>query len=264
MRISGWLFLIQQFFCALSLLVTVGACLGLGSRRPWRMLLVSLLCALACLGAALLPHPMLRLGALMPVLLLAPACAWPRLPRSAKPRLGMTSVALSLLCAGWARFLSSLGLSGTLLPLIAFLTLPLFARLLTAPEHTRLVTVDILCGSHHLCLTALVDSGNLLRDPLTGLPVVVISRQAAARLIPLPAPGEILPGMRLISVRTVAGASLMAIFRPSRVRLLLAGSWRCVDAMIGLSPSGYDGFQALVPAALTLAPSASEILSQGG
>ena len=104
---------------------------------------------------------------------------------------------------------------------------------------------------HIVTLTALVDTGNLLRDPLTGLPVIVVSRQAARKLTSLPAPGQLLPGMRLISVRTAAGSALMAIFRPQRVRVLSGQTWREVRAMVGLSPDGYEGAQALLPACLT-------------
>ena len=105
-------------------------------------------------------------------------------------------------------------------------------------------------GGHRLTLTALIDSGNLLRDPVTGLPVIVISRRAASRLTVLPQPGRLTPGMRLLSVRTVAGTALMAVFRPSAVFIEEKGVWRAVNAIVGLSPDGYEGFQALVPASL--------------
>ena len=95
-----------------------------------------------------------------------------------------------------------------------------------------------------------MDSGNLLRDPVTGLPVIVMSRKAASQLVPLPEEDNLPPGMRLISVRTVAGPSLMAVFRPEQVRVLLPGGWRSARAIVGLSPDGYEGFQALLPASL--------------
>ena len=42
----------------------------------------------------------------------------------------------------------------------------------------------------------------------------------------------------------------MTIFRPGSVHLSGGGPWREVRAVIGLSPDGYEGFQALVPATL--------------
>ena len=103
-----------------------------------------------------------------------------------------------------------------------------------------------------------------LRDPLTGLPVIVISRRAAARLTPLPPEGSLLPGMRLMRVRTVAGTSLMPILRPDSLRIRVGGAWQEAEALIGLSPGGGEGFQALVPASLvsTAAPIPVKALSQ--
>lgn len=46
------------------------------------------------------------------------------------------------------------------------------------------VTLRVACEGRWLDLPALVDTGNQLRDPLTGLPVVVVEEQAVAPLLP--------------------------------------------------------------------------------
>jgi hypothetical protein len=135
-----------------------------------------------------------------------------------------------------------------------------------AADVPRCATVCIRRGCQRLTLTALIDSGNLLRDVITGLPVIVISRRAAGRLMLLPPDGSLLPGMRLMTVRTISGSAMMTVFRTDSVRLMHGGSWQEVRALIGLSPDGYDGFQALVPASVLgdMEETSRPIISQGG
>jgi len=246
MIISGWLYLLQQSLCAWGLLAALGRCLGVrtGPRSILAALSLGSMAALAqCTG--LLP-PWLTFIALV---LFAPAAAFPRLPRSVRPRACLALLALTLLWVGCAHLLSFL--PPVLLPAALCMLLPIAARLHAAQGESPLAAVELHHQGHRLHLTALVDSGNLLRDPLTGLPVIVVSRPAAQRLLGVQA---FTPGMRLISVRTVAGSSLMAVFRPALVRVRTGGPWQQVQAIIGLGPDGYHGFQALVPASLAQRP----------
>ena len=250
MRISGWLYLSQQMICGLCLLLALGQAAGLGRRSIPRLTLTALLTALAPLAAARVGAPWLRALLLLPVMLLAPVAAWPGIPKRFRPHVSLLHAMLGMMLAGWARLLQGLGLWQSLLAPASCALLCAVTPLMRRTEHPRCVTVEIRHNSHRLTLTALIDSGNLLRDPLTGLPVIVISRRAASRLTLLPPPGSLTPGMRLMSVRTIAGTSLMAVFRPSAVFLEERGVWRAVNAIIGLSPDGYEGFQALVPSSL--------------
>ena len=67
-------------------------------------------------------------------------------------------------------------------------------------------------------LQALRDTGNTLRDPITGETVTVLSPRIGERL-GLPAAvlrdpaGELVPGMRVIPARTVGGGGLLAAVR---------------------------------------------------
>ena len=43
---------------------------------------------------------------------------------------------------------------------------------------------------------------------------------------------------------------MMIIFHPDSVCLLQNDGWTRVETLLGVSPEGYDGFQALVPSSL--------------
>ena len=262
MRVSAWLFLLQQLLCGTCILWAAGRISGCPHPSLWRLLLSSVPPALMAMAAANLP--LLRL-ALAPACALTPLAAWPEAPRSLRPRLVLLGLTLPLTLTGLMRLTLSLPLPSILAGPLVCGAMLLFARA-DRPDMPlpRCTSVDVSLHGHSAVLTALVDSGNLLRDPLTGLPVIVISRRAAARLTPLPPEGSLLPGMRLMRVRTVAGTSLMPILRPDSLRIRVGGAWQEAEALIGLSPGGGEGFQALVPASLvsTAAPIPVKALSQ--
>jgi len=195
--------------------------------------------------------PLLRATALLSCAIAAPLLAWPGAPKRIRGRMIASGCFLSLGMTGVMRFLYPFGWPAALLVLLGCLLLRMVPLLLPKPEETpRLATVDIRHGAHHLTLTALIDSGNLLRDSVTGLPVIVISRRAAMRLVQLPGEGRLTYPFRLLTVRTVSGTSMMTVFHPDSVCLLLPEGWTRVDTLLGVSPEGYDGFQALVPVSL--------------
>lgn len=232
-------------------MVALGLCAGLRRASLMRLLLTCLGCGTVSLMCVLMGSTPVRLAALALITLLAPAAAWPGVPRPQRKSMALCSLLLTLVMAACARLLHSLGLGRTPLILAQFALLPLLARCFPTASHKACITLEIIHRTRRLQLTALVDSGNLLRDPITRLPVIVISRKAASRLLDQQ---EFSPGMRLISVRTVAGSSLMPVFRPGEVRLLLPQGWQPIHAVIGLSPEGYSGFQALVPASVITSP----------
>lgn len=104
----------------------------------------------------------------------------------------------------------------------------------------------------HVWLSALVDSGNLLRDGVSGLPVIVAPYQALRRVLP---PGMnpndlgTLPrGYYLVRARTAAGERTLMTFHPARLLLRQSGKTRRVDAAVAVSD--FRGNMALVPEAL--------------
>lgn len=249
---SGWLFLLQQTAAAGSLLMCLGLWHGLRKANLWRLTVTALICGAVTLTATLTRRMPVRMLALVLIAFLSPRAAWPGMPASRQLSMGSCCLLLTLLMSGCGRLLHTLGLSHTPLVLLQAALLPLLLRLFPRNAHASWLLLEITCGGHRLEMTALVDSGNLLRDPLTGLPVIVISQPAAGRLAPVE--HGFPPGMRLLRVRTAAGAFLMPVFRPESIRGLLPGGWHTLHALIGLGADACGGFQALVPSSI-LSPS---------
>ena len=252
MRVSLWLYILYQTSLTGCLLMGIGLCAGLRKKSPMRLMLVSFGTALICVWMTSAPA-WLRAVTLMVCAGITPILAWPGAPKRIWLRMIATGCFLSLGLTGVMRFAVPFGLPAILIVTAVCLLLRYAPSALPKPEDApALATVDIRHGAHHLTLTALIDSGNLLRDPVTGLPVIIISRRAAMRLIQLPGEGKVTSPFRLLTVRTVNGSGMMIVFHPDSVYLLKSGLWVRTEALLGVSPDGYDGFQALVPASLML------------
>ncbi len=84
--------------------------------------------------------------------------------------------------------------------------------------------MTVTYGGRTISLRALVDTGNTLRDPITGERVTVLSPELGLRMgIPAavladPA-GAMMPGIRLIPARTVGGGGLLAALRCDAVTI---------------------------------------------
>ena len=108
-----------------------------------------------------------------------------------------------------------------------------------------LVPVELCYGAKSIHLTGLRDTGNTLRDPLTGQQVLVAGADAARKLLGLTegqlrSPVEtvkqgVLPGLRLIPYQAVGqqGSMLLAIRFP-QVRI---GKWTG-SAIVAFAPEG--------------------------
>lgn len=116
--------------------------------------------------------------------------------------------------------------------------------------------LQIRHGRETVHLTALYDTGNRLKDPISGEPVMVIGQEAASRLTGLNTEqlrspiqtlaANILPGLRLIPCRTVAqdGGMLLAM----RFSDVVLGN-RKTTAIVAFSPVEIgrgEGYQALL------------------
>lgn len=117
------------------------------------------------------------------------------------------------------------------------------------------VSVQITHAGRQVCLTALRDSGNTLRDPISGEPVLVISAEAARDLTglereQLACPLETLsrrpvPGLRLIPYQAVGlSGGLLLAMRMQEVRI----GQRKQSAVVAFAPEGLgksERYQAL-------------------
>ncbi len=167
-------------------------------------------------------------------------------------RRGAVFIFLSLALGGAAYGMGRGGLVGLLLAGLAIYLLCGFG--IRRPVGSRAyLPVELTYGKQHLYITALQDTGNTLRDPITGRQVLVISADAAQRLTgltqnQLASPVEsmgLLPGLRLIPYHTVGnpGGFLLAL----RIEKARIGTWEG-STLVALAPEifGSEGaYQAL-------------------
>ena len=123
-------------------------------------------------------------------------------------------------------------------------------------DEKQLVPVELKVNGHLWKVTAFRDTGNGLRDPLTGERVLVAGADMGQKLLGLTAvqlsdPADTLaaglaPGMRLIPYRTVGqGGAMMLARRFKEVRI---GSWRG-SALVAFAPESFGknaGYQMLI------------------
>lgn len=126
--------------------------------------------------------------------------------------------------------------------------------------------VIIRFGDKTATLNALIDSGNLIREPISGKAVIVVDREALAKAVDIAVFDRFTRGdqtknnlrsLRLIPIKTASGSGMLAAAMPDEVTLSFTdgkGKERCItaDAMIAPSSldSGADGYSAILPAEL--------------
>lgn len=231
-----------------------GCALPLGGRLAgltlpeWRGFVAALMVA----GLVTLPAvrlPLLGLAGL-------PVCVWLAYRsqgRAAVRRCVVTTLCASLLLGGACTALMTYGVRpwpAVGWSLLAEGVLYLLIRLLPCVMK-EIRQVELRVGDRSIMLPAMVDSGNLMRDPVTSLPVLVIPLRAAHALYPEAAvidPLCSLPkGFRLLHVRTAAGSGLLPMFRPDRCWLYLDGRRQETRLLAAVAGREYRGAQALVP-----------------
>ncbi|MBQ9264200.1 MAG: sigma-E processing peptidase SpoIIGA [Clostridia bacterium] len=246
MRVNGEaFFLMNGWMNFLSLLMA--GCLARARFHLGRALLASAVGALyAMLAWGWLPA-LRRLPVLGAAALIMAAIAFRKRAAALCPLL----LAAGLMLSGLGDFLLARGLpaAGVML-FCGGVTLALIRRLnglFTPCGHD--LTVKVVwrgCGAR---LPAWLDSGNLLQDPVTGLPVIVVPAEGLRVLLPPGVkPGDwttLPPGFRLLRVRTAAGEQMLMCFHPDQVMIYTGGRAQEMDAVVALSDAGLP--RALVP-----------------
>lgn len=105
--------------------------------------------------------------------------------------------------------------------------------------------VVIRCEGAECSLRLLCDSGNLLTEPFSGLPVIVARRNSLGNAIPQGFPQSGGRNFRVIPYSAVGGEGLLCAFRPECVEISMGRFRRNVDCYIAVSDeldaSEYDG-----------------------
>lgn len=116
----------------------------------------------------------------------------------------------------------------------------------------NLIPIELSYGTNHIALTALRDTGNTLRDPVSGRPVLILGADAAENLTgltinqlrnPVDTMGT-LPGLRLIPYHTINGGGMLLALQLPKVCV----GGRCRSALVAFAPeilSKEGRFQAL-------------------
>lgn len=159
---------------------------------------------------------------------------------------GATLVAGGAATAAWARLRAPYAAACTPLGLAA---LAVTARFVLPGWRSGLRRFEAVIGCPGGAqLPALVDSGNRLREPLSGLPVIVAGRDAAAALSGGPV-GEETEGVRWIPCHTAAGGRTLPAVLVRSVRIRLGGPWtECGPVYVAVTDCELPGgMAALVP-----------------
>ena len=109
--------------------------------------------------------------------------------------------------------------------------------------------VEIVYDGKRYALRLLADSGNLLREPVSGLPVILLKPGA------LPT-GDMTvletPGQRVIPFSSAAGSDILIGFRPERITLKTLTKPKDIQAYLAFDKAGnsFAGTDGLFPASL--------------
>ena len=112
----------------------------------------------------------------------------------------------------------------------------------------------------------LSDSGNLVRDPISGKPVIIIDRKLADEFVDLkilenfisgiPSKEPAYSGMRIAPINTVSGRSVIVLLRADKITITYTRGAKQEsiqpDAMFALGDIGKsaDGYHAIIPYSL--------------
>lgn len=124
-------------------------------------------------------------------------------------------------------------------------------------KKTQSVTVEAILFGQPLRFRAMVDSGNLLRDPLSGRSVIVVERKKLTRILPknFPKDGELCGDyelakkIRLIPTHTATGEGMLTAILPDSLTVIDGEGRRAADYLIAPTSLGgrANGFDGLIP-----------------
>ena len=140
----------------------------------------------------------------------------------------------------------------------------LSGRLMRKKATRRACRVNITLGGRTVTIDGICDSGNLLCEPISALPCIIIEEKTLALLVGRERARSIVSGrtdrlgedilrrLRAVPMRTVSGESICYAIRPDEVRLSTGRETRSVEVYIAISPEPMraEGAEALVPSRL--------------
>lgn len=136
-------------------------------------------------------------------------------------------------------------------------------RFLRRRAQIPVVQLEIRLGKRQAVMSAMCDSGNLLRDSISGKPIIIADTKNAVNLLPANCksvsewdaetlaalPTSISSRIRLIPTNTVHAGGILYALRPDRITLRIGNRSRTADALIGFADlrSTLHGCSAIIP-----------------
>ena len=131
---------------------------------------------------------------------------------------------------------------------VCFFISSLVIRMFTAVKQKKSVTVNVSAAGEKISFSALVDSGNIALEPLSGLPVVIVSEKACAVFSGMTDSADGRLKIRAVPVKGIGGERVLMGFVPERITLGECER-RAVVAIDKTNPS-FGGCDAVVPSSL--------------
>ncbi len=233
------LYLAINFIADCAILGSVSRLLGLFDLR--RVLLAGTISASCGALASSIPRTFLPLQAS----LVLTAALLPGRGCSARMRLTMalSLVCMAMLCGGVGLLMPFRGPMRAMAGIFtgAALTLPLFSA---HPPNARSWQIRLrLCSRGRIVrFPALIDTGNRLREPISGLPVVIVEASLVRSLLPE-------RGYRVLSYGALGGQGRLACFKPECLWIERRGKLRrSPEAWVAVAPGHLPGdYRALAP-----------------
>ncbi len=124
--------------------------------------------------------------------------------------------------------------------------------------------IEICYGNKNTRFKAFCDSGNLLVEPISAKPCIVVEKSEMERILPCDMAKTIKSGkteelsteeikrIRIIPTGTVGGSSLLYAVRVDEIRINMGKGWSIVDALVAFGEIGKNayGAKALIPSAV--------------
>lgn len=129
----------------------------------------------------------------------------------------------------------------------AFLSVGLVRLLLSGTQRTSAdMTVEYFGGK--LTLRGLCDSGNIAKEPISSLPVVILSKNIVPRETLEKLKVDPSLGMRLVLLRGIGGERMLCGFKPKKIVINKTE----VEAFIAVDDTeeSFGGFDAIIPSVL--------------
>ena len=150
--------------------------------------------------------------------------------------------------------------------LLALACIAFFSSVFSEKAVEKTARIKITAGDGAGEFRGFVDTGNRLREPLSGRACVIVDPRAARGVIPMDvlafsAAGGVDPGalsresarrIRLVPMESLGGRALLVGYIPSRIEILPKNPQepcRIVDAVVVLDShtGGFDGYDAILP-----------------